>query len=82
MTDQVKVSSLRLTLCILGNFAFFLSSVVFFKSTFSKNSFRNTIRVTDNLDADQARPIVGLGLLPNCLQKLSADDTSSQRVTS
>ena len=77
MTDQVKVSSLRLTICILGNFAFLLSSAVFLNQLVRKNSLRNTIRVTDSLDADQARPIIGLGLLRNCFQKLSADDTSS-----
>ena len=36
-------------------------------STFLKNSFKNTIRVSNCLDQ-------------NCLQSLSADDASSQRV--
>ena len=52
----------------------FLSSADFFlfsKSTFSKNSLRNTIRETNSLDPD---------LGSNCLQRLSADDTSRQRV--
>ena len=31
------------------------------------------------LDPDQARHFVGLYLGPNCLQRLSADDTSRQR---
>ena len=35
---------------------------------FRKNSFRNTIRVSDSLDPDQARRFVGPGLGPNCLQ--------------
>ena len=53
-----------------------LSSADFFsKSTFLKNSFRNTIRVSNSLDPDQARPFVGPDLGPNCLQNLSADDT-------
>ena len=45
---------LLLTLCLLGKFyAFFLSSADFFsKSTFSKNSFKNTIRVSTSLDPD------------------------------
>ena len=66
------------TLCLLGNFTcFFFSSADFFsKSTFSKNSFRNTIIVSNRLDPDQARHFVGSDLIPNCLQKLSADDTS------
>ena len=35
--------------------AFLLSTVFFSKSTFSKNSFRNTIRESNSLDPDQAR---------------------------
>ena len=43
----------------------FLSSALFFsKSSFSKNSFRNTTRVSNSLDPDQARR-------PNCLQRTS-----------
>ena len=52
----------------------------FSKSTFSKNSLRNAIRVSNSLDPDQARQNVWPGLGPNCLQSLSADDTSRQRV--
>ena len=47
---------------------------------FSKNDFRNTIRVSNGLDPDQDRHNVGPDLGPNCLQKLSADDISRQRV--
>ena len=63
---------------MLGNFACFLSYVdfFFFKLNFSKNSFRNAIRVSNSLDPDQARQNVGPDLGPNCLQKLSADDKS------
>ena len=57
----------------------FLSSADFFKSTFSKNSFRNTIRVSNSLDPDQARQNVGPDLGPNCMQRLSADDTGRQK---
>ena len=47
-----------------------LSSADFFsKSTFSKTSFRNTIRVSNSLDPDS----VGPDLVPNRLQRLSAD---------
>ena len=67
---------LGLTKCMLGNFAcFFVVCCFFSKSTFSKNSFRNTIRVSNRVDPDQARFHVGPGLGPNCLQKLSAEDT-------
>ena len=52
-----------------------LSSADFFsKLTFSKNSFRNTIRVSNGLDPDKDRRAVGPDLGPNCLQRLSADD--------
>ena len=60
------------TFCPLG----VLSSAVFFsKSTFSKNSFRSTIRVSNSLDPDQSWCFVGPDLGPNRLQKLSANDT-------
>ena len=42
---------------------------------FHKSSFRNNIRVSNSLDPDQARPYVGPDLGPNCLYRLSADDT-------
>ena len=66
----------------LGNFAcFFVVCRFFSKSTFLKNSFSNfntnTIRVSNSLDPDQAQHFVEPHLGPNCLQKLSADDTSS-----
>ena len=53
--------------------ALLLSADFFSKSTFSKNYFRNTIRVSNSLDPDQGS---------NCLQRLSADETSRQRVHS
>ena len=36
--------------------------------------------VSNSLDPDQDRRSVGPDLGPNCLQRLSADDTSRQRV--
>ena len=36
--------------------------------------------MSNSLDPDQARRVVGPDLGPNCLQRLSADDTSRQRV--
>ena len=54
----------------------FLSSADFFQNPlFQKNSFRITIRVANSLDPDHARCFIGPDLGPNCLQKLSADDT-------
>ena len=54
------------------------SGLLFFfsKSTFSKNSFRKTIRVSNSLDPHQALQIVGPDLGPCCSQRLSAEDTS------
>ena len=46
----------------------------------SKTSFKNTIRLSNTLDPDQARHFVVPDLGPNCLQRLSADGASRQRV--
>ena len=46
----------------------------------SKISFRNTIRVSNSLDPDQASHFVKSDLGLNCLQRSSAEDTSKQRV--
>ena len=43
----------------------FLSSAFFSKSTLSKTSFRHIICVSNSLDPDQARQIVGPDLDPN-----------------
>ena len=51
------------------------------KSSFLKNSFRNTIRVSNSLDPDQARHFVGPDLGPNCWPRISADGASRQRVS-
>ena len=50
------------------------SAGIFSKLTFLKNSFRNTIGVSNGLDPDQDGHVVGPDLGPNCLQRLSADD--------
>ena len=52
-----------------------LSCADFFSNlTFSKDSFRNTIRVSNGLDPDQDRRSVSPDLGPNHLQRLSADN--------
>ena len=58
---------------MLGNFSCRL--LTFSKLTFSKNSFRNTIRVTKSLDPDQDRHFVGPDLGPSCLQRLYQQTT-------
>ena len=74
----VKRIHIGLTLYMLGNFSCFCFHLLTFfsKLTFSKASFRNTIRVSNSLDPDQDQHIVGPDLGPNCLQRLSADDKS------
>ena len=70
-----------LTLCLLGIFSCFCRCADMFQNQFfSKNSFRNTIRVSNSLDPDQALQNVRPDLDPNFLQGLSADDTSRLRV--
>ena len=55
--------------------------MIFFQNQlFSKNSSRNTIKVSNSLDQDQAQHFVGPDLDSNCLQKLSTDNISWQRV--
>ena len=60
----------RTPLCLLGNFACFFCRLLSFKINFSKNSLRNTIRVSNGLDPDKARHFVGSDLGPNDLQML------------
>ena len=78
MAVPFKWLNLCLPLCMLGNFAcFFVVCGFFFKiNFFSNKSFRNTIRLSNCLDPDQAQHFVGPELGPNCLQRLSADDKS------
>ena len=52
----------------------FCRQLIFSKSIFFQNSFRNNIRVSNSLDPDQARHFVGPDLGPNCLQRLSAGE--------
>ena len=62
---------------MLGKFScFYCQLLTFSKLTFSKNSSRNTIRVSNSLDPDQDRHSVGPDLGPNYLQRLSAYDIS------
>ena len=57
----------RLTHCMLGNFAcFFCRLLIFSKSTFSKNSFRNTIQSGKQLGPKSESQTV--------VKRLSADD--------
>ena len=48
---------------------FLLSSADFLKYTFSNDSLRYTISVSNGLDQNQDRHFVGPDLGPNCLQR-------------
>ena len=60
----------------------FLSSADFFQNQLFLKIISQilAIRVSSSLDPDQVQQNVGPDLDPNCLQWLSADDTSRQRV--
>ena len=69
-------------LCMLGNFSqFFVVCCYFFQiHLFPRNYFRNTIRVSNSFDQDQAQHSVGPDLGPNCLQRLLSDDPTKSLI--
>ena len=78
-----EIVNMLSTLCLLGKIvhAFLSSDDFFFKINLFEKFFReNNIKVSNSLDPDQARLFVWHDLGPNCLQRLSAEDTSRQRV--
>ena len=58
---------------------FLLYADFFQNQLFRKNSFRNNIKASNSLYPDQTQHFVRPDLGPNCLQRLSADDTTRQR---
>ena len=79
---EININSLFYLFATCVIFLAFLSSAEFLQNQlFSKNSRRNTIRVSNNLDPDQAQHFVNPDLGPICLQRLSADNTSRQILT-
>ena len=58
----------------------FLLSADFSKIFFSKNYFKYTIRVSNDLDPDQDGQFVSPDLGTNCLQMLSADDKRKESI--
>ena len=80
---KVHLTVYCLTICLSWLFCMLFCCLLFFlNQRFRKKYFRNTFRVSNSLEPDQARPLVGPDLGPNCLQRLSVDDTSRQRVLS
>ena len=59
---------LLVTLCMLGNFASFLSSTICI--FFHNESFRNSIIVTNSMHPDQAGCLSGPDLAQNCFERL------------
>ena len=49
--------------------------------SFSQNSFRNSLKVSNILDLDQVEKIVWSDLDPNSLQRLSAVDRIQQSIS-
>ena len=54
---------------------FFVVCLFYLNSSFSKNYIWNTILASNSLDPDQIRGFVGTDLGPNCLRKISTDNT-------
>ena len=77
----VKKKRIFLSFACWENFPRFCCCLLIFfsKLTFSKNYFRNTIRVSNSLDPDQARRYVGPDLGPNYLQSKLADEGINQQ---
>ena len=69
---------------LLDNFpCFFCRWPIFFKIIFFEkipSGIDTIIRVSNSLDTDQTQHCVGTDLGPNCLQRLSADNTGRQKV--
>ena len=67
-----------LTLCLLSNISCFCHLLIIFEFIFILVIFfRNIINVSNSLDQDHARRFVWHDLGLDCLQRLSADDTST-----
>ena len=61
---------------IFGQKCFCCLLLSFFRIKFLKKSYRNSINMSNCLDADQNECSVSPNLGPNCLQKLSVDNKS------
>ena len=59
---------------------FFCRLLIFSKSFIFEKFFQEYHLSVKQIDPDQARRFVGPDLGPNCLPRLSADDTRRQRV--
>ena len=64
---------------MLGNFSCFCCRLLtfLFKINFFKKSFRDIIKVSNGLDTDQDQRSGDPDLGPNCLQKISDDESHS-----
>ena len=72
---------LEVIFCLLSIFlCFFCPLLIFFRINFFEKFFQEYHQSVNSLDPDQVLHFFRPDLGPNCLQKLSADDTSWQRV--
>ena len=70
-----------LTHCVLGNFCMlFFCHLIFFKIKFFKKLFQEYIQSVKQFESRSFWTSCRPDLCPNCLQRLSADCTSRQRV--
>ena len=72
-----SVENLRhgIAYCMLGIFLKKLPAADYVQNDHFQKIPSGTPSVSNSLDLDQARHFVGPDLAPNCLQRLSADDT-------
>ena len=70
-----ELPEIILTLCLLGNFSCCLSSADCFQNQLFQKILSGIPCVSNRMDPDQARHFVGPELGPNCLHRLSADET-------
>ena len=74
-SEITSQSGIVLTPCMLGYFFIIICCLlIYLKLHFSKSFFKNSHRVSNSLDQDQAQPYVGPDLGPDCLQRSSAND--------
>ena len=71
-----------LALCMLGKFFMvYLLCADFFQNQLFRKILRNTVRVSNSIDPDQVQHFVTTDLGPNCLQRLSAENSGKLRCT-
>ena len=75
--DHKSMKNNQTCKCLLGNFSccFCRLPIFFYFDSFSKEKFRNSIRISNRLDPDQSRRFVWSALSPNWLQSFFLQTT-------